>query len=184
MAKKPKAQPTLVDRWWLWIYNNPVSAAVIIACSISTSAVAAFHTLPEAARNYVISFFGSTEVASNGWAYVGNLDAKDDKKWTSRSRVELVSQSSETNRQYPFREGDRVRVVERMPQVIIDFKHDGKKNVLAKPTKEKETVNEDEDYTKLFYNPGAEYEVMDVDVNGKRDKDRVMWLRLSKPGAR
>jgi hypothetical protein len=179
MVRKPKPQQTLVDRWWARIYNTRVGAAVIIICSIGASAFTAFHTLPEAAQNWVTSFFWPTEVASNGWAYIGNLDGKDDKKWASAPRVELVRQSPAADRPYPFREGDRVRILVRMPQAIIDFKYDGKKNVLLKPTKERGEVSGDEDYTTLFFEPGSDYEVRDIDV-GEPKKDRVVWLRLVK----
>jgi hypothetical protein len=100
--------------------------------------------------------FSSKQVATNGWAYVGNLDAKDDTKWASHPRVELVSQSPASDRRYPFREGDRVRPVQRIPQVIIDFHDSGTDKVLTKPTRARGSIDPEQDYTKSFYEVGSE----------------------------
>jgi hypothetical protein len=180
MVKAPKEEPTLVEKWWKEIYNNPIAAVVIITGSIIVAALGVFKTLPDGAQSYAISFFQPKPVATNGWAYVGNLDARDDFKWVSQPRVEIVRKSPAEDREYPFREGDRVRPLRRIPQVVIDFRDRGMTNVLTKPTSARGTINPDQDYTKAYWEIDEEYDVMDIDVNGFRGKDRVMWLRLSK----
>jgi hypothetical protein len=180
MAKAPKEEPTLVEKWWRAIYNNPLAAGLIIIGSIVVATLGVFKALPDGAQSYAISFFAPKPVATNGWAYVGNLDARDDLKWVSDPRVEMVRQSPAADREYPFRAGDRVRPLRRVPQVIIDFKDHGMDNVLTKPTSARGTINPEQDYTKAYLEVGTEYDVMDIDVNGFRGKDRVMWLRLSK----
>ena len=186
MAQRKPQQPavqekTLLEGMRAWVENNPVLAPIIFVCGIIAATLTFFQVLPKPLQDEITAHMPwAKPAAGNGWAYVGNLNEKNDTQWTSHAKVELVNQSPAADRQYPFRIGDKVRVTSRMPQVIMDFKYDGTKHVLSKPTKFKGIVKEDEDYTGRFYEPGSEYEVEDVDVKGDPGKDRVMWLRLDK----
>lgn len=179
MAKNPAKSETLLERWWRVIYNNPVAVAIIIFCTITGAGFTYYKTIPESLQPNILSWVtGSKPSANNGWAYVANLAEKDDKTLTSPAKVEIIRQSPAADRQYYFREGDRVRITAPMPQIMIDFKYDGTKNVLKKPTHAKESISEEEDYTQRIFQVGAEYTVMDIDVYGKPGRDRVMYLRL------
>jgi len=159
-------EETLVEKGLNIIRNNPVAAVVIVVSVILIGASTVYKALPDSMQNYIPSLLFPKPPASNGWAFVGMLDKADDNRWVSGPKIEMVRQSGASDREYPFRIGDQVRVIRAMPQVIIDYRDKQKQNVLVKPTSVRGAINPDADYTGSVYTFGAEYGVMDIDVNG------------------
>ena len=171
-------EETRVERWDRALRNNPITAAIILLGVIVVGTSAVFRALPDGAQTYIVSLVSPTPHVSNGWAYVGMLDKADNNVWASTPKIEVVHQSGASDRVYPVRIGDRVRIKKAIPQVIVDFKGLKDQNVLVKPTTLRGAIDPARDYTGLSYPVDAEYEVMDLDVNGYPGQDRVMWLRL------
>jgi hypothetical protein len=136
--------------------------------------------VPEGLRQSVTSWISPGPVAGDGWAYVGTLAQKDDTKWTRGPGVKIVTASPAADRQYPIRQGDQVRILERTPQIIIDFKERKNQNIGQGPTKATGEIDPETDHSGLFYEAGYQYKVTDVDVDGNQGRDRVMYLRLDK----
>jgi hypothetical protein len=59
------------------------------------------------------------------------LDKADNNVWASTPRIEVVHQSGGSDRVYPVRIGDRVKIKKAIPQVIVDSKGLKDQNVLA-----------------------------------------------------
>ena len=123
-----------------------------------------------------------------GWIILGDL-SKDKKRWASAvdpnvdyfsGTFEIVDRAVDRHTTTLPKVGERIRVMVRMPIVILDYRYKGEQRALEPPssvTRPKGPYND----TGLFLEPGSIVRVQDVQVSRPLGQLRVAWARVS-PG--